>query len=303
MDILSILSFFLVVVLSPLLFGIVNRTKAFFAGRKGGPLLQLYYDIFKLLRKGAVYSSTTTWIFIAGPIVSLSAILAASTLVPFAGHRSLFSFDGDIVLFIYLLGLARFFIVLSALDTGSSFEGMGASREVQFAVFAEPALFLSLAALARMTGKISLSDIFSTLDMHSWLSFGPALFLVIGSLFIVFLAENCRIPVDDPNTHLELTMIHEVMVLDHSGVDFAGILYGAALKFWLLGSLLAGMFFGMYSHGWVCDYAVFIIGMILFSVIVGIVESVFARLRLLKVPHLLMVALSLSILALTFQMR
>lgn len=288
---------------SPFLFGIINRTKAFFAGRKGSPLLQPYYDIFKLLRKSAVYSMTITRVFIAGPIVSLSALLCASLLVPFAGHTSFISFDGDIVLFIYLFGLARFFTVLAALDTGSSFEGMGASREVQFAVFSEPALFLSLAALARVTGKTSVSGIYSNLTLNSWASWGPGLFLAAGALFIIFLTENSRIPVDDPNTHLELTMVHEVMVLDHGGVDFAYILYGAAIKFWLLGTLLAGMFFGVYSRGWIVDYALFIIGMILLAVIVGVVESVLARLRLLKVPHFLIVALALSVLAVAFAVR
>lgn len=299
----KIAQFILVLVLSPFLLGVINRTKAFFVGRKGSPLLQLYYDILKLLRKGAVYSKTTTWIFIAGPIISLSAIIIAAMFIPFAGHSSLMSFDGDIVLFIYLLGVARFFTVLAALDTGSSFEGMGASREVQFALFADPALFLSLAVFARVTGEISISGIFQNAVMHSWVAHGPLIFLVIGSIFIVFLAENSRIPVDDPNTHLELTMIHEAMVLDHGGVDLACILYGAAIKFWLLGTLLTGAFFGAYSRGWVIDSGIFILGMIGLSVIVGVAESILARLRLLKVPHFLIIALALAIVALILTMR
>lgn len=299
----KIAQFILILILSPFLFGVINRTKAFFAGRRGSPLLQLYYDIFKLLRKGAVYSTTTTWVFIAGPIVSLSAVIIASLLIPFAGYPSFISFDGDIVLFIYLLGLARFFTVLAALDTGSSFEGMGASREVQFAVFAEPALFLSLAALARVTGRMSLSDIFSNIPMYSGAASGPLIFLVLGAIFIVFLAENARIPVDDPNTHLELTMIHEVMVLDHGGVDFAYILYGAAIKFWLLGTLLAGMFLGRFSCGGVIDNVIFVLGMIFLAVVIGVVESTLSRLRLLKVPHFLIVASALSVVALILTMR
>lgn len=300
---IKIAQFILMLMLSPFLFGVINRTKALFAGRKGSRFLQLYYDIFKLLRKGAVYSATTTWIFIAGPIMSLSAVIIASMLIPFAGHNSIISFDSDIVLFIYLLGLARFFTVLAAIDTGSSFEGMGASREVQFAVFAEPALFLSLAGLARVTGKLSLSGIFSNEIMNSWVTHGPLIFLIFGAIFIIFLAENSRIPVDDPNTHLELTMIHEAMVLDHGGVDFAYILYGAAIKFWLLGTLLVGMFFGAYSRGWVIDSIIFISGMVLLAVIVGVVESILARLRLLKIPHFLIIATALSVVALLLTMR
>ncbi len=299
----KIIQLTVVLALSPFLFGVINRTKAFFAGRHGSPLLQPYYDIFKLLQKGAVYSRTTTGVFIAGPMVSLSALIAATCLVPFAGHPSLIQFDGDIILFIYLLGLARFFTVLAALDTGSSFEGMGASREIQFALFAEPALFLSLAALARVTGRLSFSGIFSPEVMNSWSVYGPVVFLVLGALFIIFLAENCRIPVDDPNTHLELTMIHEVMVLDHGGVDLAYILYAAAIKFWLLGTLLAGMFLGTFSRGWMIDSVLFVLAMVFLAVIVGVVESTLARLRLLKVPHFLIIALALSAVALILTVR
>lgn len=300
---MKVAQFVLILIVSPFLFGVINRTKAFFAGRKGAPLFQLYYDIVKLLRKSAVYSTSTTWVFIAGPIVSLSAVIIASFIIPFAGHSSIISFDGDLVLFFYLLGLARFFTCLAALDTGSSFEGMGASREVQFAVFSEPALFMSLAALARLTGKSSLTDIFGSSQIHSWVSYGPLLCLVLAALFIVFLAENSRIPVDDPNTHLELTMVHEVMVLDHGGVDFAHILYGAAIKFWVLGSLLTGIIFKESSYGWGVDAIIFIVLMVLLAVIVGIVESTMARLRLLKVPHFLLVALSLSLVAFIISLR
>ena len=299
----KILQFIFILIFSPFLFGVINRTKAFFAGRKGRPLLQLYYDIFKLFQKGAVYSKTTTWIFIAGPIVSLSALIIASMMIPFAGHSALIAFNGDIVLSIYLLGLARFFIVLAAIDTGSSFEGMGASREVQFSVFAEPAIFLSLGALVRVTGKLSLSEIFSNMTMSSWLTYGAPIFLVIGALFIVLLAENSRIPVDDTNTHLELTMIHEVMVLDHGGVDLAYILYGSAIKFWIFGTLLTGMFSGIYFFKGIAGNCVYVLEMIVLAVIVGIVESTLARLRLLKVPHFLIIAIALSIVALILTMR
>ena len=300
---IKIIQFIAVLLLSPLLFGIISRTKAFFAGRRGAPLLQLYYDLFKLFQKGAVYSTTTTWVFVAGPIIGLGAALAALTLVPFAGHPALFAFNGDLILFIYLLALARFFAVIAALDTGSSFEGMGASREIQFAAFAEPALFLSLAALARVTESLSLSSIFSHLAARPSAMAEPALFLIIGALLIVFLAENSRIPVDDPNTHLELTMIHEVMALDHGGVDLGYILYAAVIKFWVLGTLIAGIFFPGHWQGRPEGCVVFVLGMAALAFVVGIVESVLARLRLVKVPHFLIVSLALSILALAFTMR
>ena len=299
----KIVQYFAILLVCPFLFGVINRTKAFFAGRKGRPLLQLYYDIIKLLYKGAVYSRTTTWIFIAGPVISLCALCSASLLIPFAGYPSLISFDGDLVLFIYMLGLARFFTVLAALDTGSSFEGMGASREVQFAVFAEPAIFLSLATLVRITGQVSLSEIFAEPVITRSAEYGPSILLVLGAVFIVFLAENCRIPVDDPNTHLELTMVHEVMILDHGGIDLAYVFYGSAVKFWLLGTFLVGVFLGKYSFGWVINSVVFVFGMLLLAVVVGVAESVLARLRLIKVPHLLIIALTLSVVALILTMR
>jgi formate hydrogenlyase subunit 4 len=224
-------------VLAPLLVGVINRTKAFFGGRHGQPLLQPYRDILKLARKGAAYSETTTWIFRAGPLVSLAATLLAAALMPYAGRDAVLAFEGDLVLFAYVLGLGRFFTVIAALDTGSSFEGMGASREVAFSALAEPALFLALAALARKAGSLSLSGIFSVVGGELWMEAGPALALVAATLIVIALAENARIPVDDPNTHLELTMIHEVMVLDHGGPDLAFVLYGVALKLWILGTL------------------------------------------------------------------
>lgn len=299
----ALLRFFLVLLLSPLLFGVINRTKAFFAGRRGAPLLQLYYDIFKLLRKGAAYSASTTWVFVAGPLAGFSAILVASLLVPFAGQPALVAFDGDVVLFLYLLGLARFFTVLAALDTASSFEGMGASREVQFAVFAEPAFFLSVAALARLAGSSSLSGILAGRALFSWVSQGPLICLILGALFIVLLAENARIPVDDPNTHLELTMIHEVMVLDHGGVDLAFILYGAAIKFWILGAVLTGIVFGAGAPGGGVALPVFVLSMLALAVLVGAVESTLARLRLFKVPHFLIIASALSMVGFILALR
>src|SRR5206468_6117214 len=197
-------------------------------------------DLRKLMAKGAVYSRTTSWVFRAGPVIGLAAIIIAAALVPF-GAPALVSFPGDLLLFVYLLALARFLTVIAALDTGSSFEGMGASREVTFATLAELALLLGLAAIARKTGSLSLSTMLPNVTVGVWAQAAPPLALVAIALLVVFLAENGRIPVDDPATHLELTMIHEVMVLDHGGPDLAFILYGAAIKMWLFGALLIGL--------------------------------------------------------------
>jgi len=293
----------LALVFAPLLLGIISRTKAVVAGRVGQPLLQPYYDIWKLLQKGAVYSSTTTWVFRAGPMVGLSTILVVLALLPFGGIPALLAFPGDLVLFAYLLGLMRFFTVLAALDTGSSFEGMGASREVTFSALAEPALFLGLAALARQTGTFSLSPMFENITTESWIQAGPAFVLLAAAFLVVFLTENARIPVDDPATHLELTMIHEVMVLDHSGLDFAFILYSSALKLWLLGTLVVSILVPVHQSAVWLNIAAALAGMVGLAVFTGLIESAMARLRLLHVPQLLVGASVLATLALVLVLR
>lgn len=290
-------------VLAPLLFGLVNRTKALFAGRAGQPLLQAYHDLWKLLHKGAVYSRTTTFIFRAGPMVGLAAALVALFLLPAAGLDAPAAFGGDVVLFAYLWALARFFTVLAALDTGSAFEGMGGSREVQFSALAEPALFLCLGALARVSGELSLSGLFGGVTSAAWGAEGASLALVAVALFVVVLAENARIPIDDPTTHLELTMIHEVMVLDHGGPDFAFVLYGSALKLWILSALVVNVAVPVRTGQPWLDGAAFLGGMAVLAVLIGIVESTMARQKLLRVPHLLLGAGAMSALALVFLVR
>lgn len=288
--------------LPPLLLGIVNRTKAIVAGRKGPPLVQPYLDLAKLLRKGAVYSRTTSWVFRAGPVVGLSAIAAAGLLLAMGGAPALVSFTGDFVLFAYLLGLSRFATALAALDTGSAFEGMGAAREVTFASVAEPALFLCLLVLARATGSLSLSGMLGAALPGAWSSAAPALLLAAIGLFVVALAESSRIPVDDPNTHLELTMIHEVMVLDHGGPDLALILYGASLKLFLFGAILSRLVLG-HAGGALASELLFFAGLLAFAVGVGLVESFMARLRMIRVPQLLVGASVLSAFALVLLLR
>ena len=299
----SILHPALAVLLAPLLPGVINRTKAFFAGRKGPPLLQSYFDLWKLFRKGATYSRTTTWIFRAGPIVNFACLLAALALVPLGRVPAPLAFAGDWILLAYLLGLGRFFTAIAALDTGSSFEGMGASREVQFATFAEPALLVGLAALARQAQSLSLSTIYAGISLGSWAHAMPMLSLLAAGFFVLFLAENCRIPVDDPNTHLELTMIHEVMVLDHGGVDFGFVQWGAALKLWVLGTLLIGLFPPGTSGLPLLDLAFGVAGMLALAVATGAAESIMARVRLLRVPQLLVGAGVLCALGLLLTFR
>lgn len=287
----------------PLLLGVVGRVKARVAGRQGAPLLQPWRDLVRLSRKGAVYSRTGTWVFRAGPVVGLAAILAAGLLVPMGAPAATLSFAGDFALLAALLGLARFVMVLAALDTGSSFEGMGAAREVTFSALAEPALFLGFVSLVRSTGGLDLTHLLGDGLASAWRSDGPALLLVALSFFVVALAECGRIPVDDPATHLELTMVHEVMVLDHSGPDLALLQYGAALKLYLLGALVVKLALGARPSDPLAALAAFALGQLLFALLIGLVESNMARLRLSRVPQLLIGASVLSGFALVLLLR
>jgi formate hydrogenlyase subunit 4 len=281
----------ILLVMPPLLLGVINKTKAWFAGRVGPPLLQPYFDLLRLMRKGMVVSTTTTWIFQAGPIITLAAILLAAMLVPLGRFDSPLHFTGDLVLFVYLLALGRFFTTAAAMDTGSSFEGMGAAREVTFACLSEPALLLALLVLVKLSGSLSLTPM-----LHSPMSVGFAEFpiaslLLIGvGLFIVLLAENSRIPVDDPNTHLELTMIHEVMVLDHSGPLLGVILYRAAIKLFILSAIVLHVIAPFTLGVALIDWPVFVLEMLAVAIVIGVVESVMARLQLRHVPTLLIAA-------------
>ena len=294
---LRVLHPLLALALSPAMVGVINRVKARFAGRVGPPLAQPYYDLAKLLRKGAVYSRTTTWLFRAGPIVSLAAALVALGLVPLGTLPAAFSFAGDFFVLASLLALGRFVTVLAALDTGSAFEGMGASREVHFSALAEPALLLGLVSIARWAGATSLATISRRVDPAMWLEIGPPLALIAIALLVVMLAENARIPVDDPNTHLELTMIHEVMVLDHGGPDLAMILYGQCLKLWILGALVVGLL-PLGALAPLVALGAGVAAMFALAALIGVVESTIARLRMTRVPSMLVGAGALSALAL-----
>ncbi len=283
--------------LAPLLLGLINRTKAVVAGRRGPPLIQPYRDVVKCLRRGAVYGEVTSWLFRLGPVVNLATLVAALLILPFGGVGAVVSFPGDLIVLAGLFALGRFVTVLAALDTGSSFEGMGASREVHFAALAEPALLVALAVLVRVTGGLSLSEIYGAVTIAAWARALPALALVAMTLVVLELVENTRIPVDDPTTHLELTMIHEVMVLDHSGPDFAYIQYAAALKLWIFGALFVGLVVPLRSGSLWLDGGAALLGMAGLAVVIGLVESAMARYRLTRVPQFIVGAATLSAVA------
>lgn len=293
----------LALTMPPLLPGVIAKTKALFAGRVGPPVLQPYYDLFKLVRKGSVFSTATTWVFQAGPVVGLGTTVVALLLIPLADSSAPIAFTGDLILLAYLLALGRFFTALAALDTGSSFEGMGAAREVTFACLAEPALFLGLLVPARLSGSLQLSTMLSSpLGSHGSTA-GASLVLVLLSWFIILLAENSRIPFDDPNTHLELTMIHEVMVLDHSGPAYGMILYGAALKLFVFAAMMVRLALPVPRGSPWLAWPAFLGGVLVVAVAIGVVESTTARLRLTHVPTLLVAACLLSAFGIVLMVR
>jgi formate hydrogenlyase subunit 4 len=286
-----IIQLVLVLLLPPLLLGIINKVKAWFGGRVGPPWLQVYYDLWKLAQKDTVFSRTTTWIFRFGPMVVLVTTLAATLMLPLHPDRPTW-FTGDFPLFAYLLAAGRFFMVLAAADTGRPSEGMrqpgihlrlSASRSCYSACWSRP-----------VTQQFDLAGMFAgKLTVAAAGSHGliyAALLLVMVSWFIVLLAENSRIPFDDPNTHLELTMIHEVMILDHSGPALGVIVYSAGLKMFLFASLVVRLLAPLRTGNEWADWALIIAGIFLTTVAVGVVESVMARLRLIAIPRMLAAA-------------
>jgi len=287
----TVLHVVVLLLLPPLLPGVIAKVKAGFAGRQGAPVLQPYYDLAKLMRRGLVLSTTTTWMFRAGPVVTLATVLLAGLLIPIGGADAPVAFAGDLILFAYLFGLARFFTTSAALDTGSAFEGMGSAREVTFACLSEPALFFAFMVLAKISGSISLTPM-----LHApagTLSAGVAAPLVlIGiGLFIVLLAETCRIPIDDPTTHLELTMVHEAMALDHSGPLFSVILYASAVKLLVLGTVLLHVIVPFeFGRAWL-DWPLYVVEILGLAAGIGAVESIMARLQMRHVPYLLVGAM------------
>lgn len=282
---------------APLLGGIIVRIKARMAGRQGQPLLQAYYELWKLLQKGVVYSATSTWVLRAAPAMIVGAMMVAVLMLPFGGMRGVIAFDGDVVVFVMLLGLARVLTALSALDTGSSFEGMGASREMLLGVISEPALFIALGVMTRQTEHCRLAEICAVARSGAWAGQWPVLALVLAVMSVLMVIETARVPVDDPATHLELTMIHEVMVLDHSGPELGLMQYAHALKMWVWGVLCVNMVMPAWG-GWWQDTLAGLAGIVVVACGIGLVESSMARWRMTKLPQLAAGAAALGLLAL-----
>ena len=287
------LSILLILFISLFFNGIILRTKSITSGRKGPGILQPVKDVIRLFRKGSVYSETTSIIFRIAPVIYFSSVLMACLVVPIGSLKGLISFDGDFIFFAYILALGKFFSIISAMDTGSSFEGMGASREALYSMFAEPAFFILIGSFALLTGNTSFYEIFSKLHLGSSITYtlgGLAAFVLI----MIAMIENSRMPVDDPKTHLELTMIHEVMILDNSGFDLGLILSAGYLKFAMYGAIIADFFIGGLSLIWAIP--LFLLIQVLFAVTAGLIESFMARYRMSHNPQFILVLSSVSFL-------
>jgi len=273
--------------------GIISRTKSIASGRKGQGILQPVKDVLRLFRKGAVYSETTTIIFRIAPVIYFSSVLMACLVIPFGSFKGIVSFDGDFIFFAYILALGKFFTIIAAMDTGSSFEGMGASREALYSMFAEPAFFILIGSFALFTGHTSFYDIFSTLHLGSSITYLLGL-LATFVLIMIAMIENSRMPVDDPKTHLELTMIHEVMILDNSGFDLGLILSAGYLKFAMYGAIITGFFIGDLPVVWTIP--AFLMIQFFFAVTAGLIESFMARFRMSHNPQFILALSSVSFL-------
>ncbi len=271
------ISFALIIITSLFFMGIIIRTKSIASGRKGPGIFQPMKDVIRLWKKDAVYSKTTSFVFQIAPSIYFASVLMAILVIPFGQYKGIISFEGDFVFFAYVLALGKFFSIISAMDTGSSFEGIGASREALYSMLAEPAFFILMGSFALFTGHTSFHDIFISLHFGSYISYALGV-LATFILIMIAMIENSRMPIDDPKTHLELTMIHEVMILDNSGFDLGLILFATNLKFAMYGALIANFFianFQMYL-----TIPIFFAVQIIFAVIVGILESFSARFRM-----------------------
>ena len=278
---ITIINILILLFIPFLMLGVIKKTKAFWAGRKGVNLLQPLWDFIKLMKKDTVYSATTSWLFRVAPMIMLGTTLFAALFVPLVNGFAIINIQFAFIIFAYVLALGKFFSLLSALDTGSSFEGMGASRETCFSTIVEPAFFIAMASVAALSQNYSflnLKTILSNAGVYGYL----IITLLAFTLFVMLLIETCRVPVDDPTTHLELTMIHEVMILDNSGQDLGLITWASSIKLFLFEALIANLFLPLGLNE-ILSVVLFLVLTTLISILVGTIESAMARFRMTHV--------------------
>lgn len=287
------LSLVLILITAPFFVGIILKVKAKFAARKMPSILQPIYDVSRLFKKGAVYSTTTSIIFKIAPLVYFSSVVIAAFFIPIGSLKGVLSFNADFVYFAYLLAFGKFMMIIAAMDTGSGFEGMGANREALYSMLIEPAFFILIVSLALFTENTSFYGLFKSLQISTNLSYILGLTAIYVLMYIAMI-ENSRSPVDDPNTHLELTMIHEVMVLDNSGFDLALIHVATWLKFSIYGALISNFIIQMeWPLYW--QLGTYFLIQVAFAGVVGLLESFRARNKLGKNPQWIIMLSAIAI--------
>ncbi len=291
----GIISILAIIIVAPLFAGIINKQKAIFTGRMGAPILQPYYELQRLFKKETINAKSSSFISQISPLINFVVVIFAAAMLPIGFWKPLISFNGDIILFAYMLGLARFFQILAAMDIGSSFEGMGAAREATFALFAEPIFFFTLGSIAFISGTTSIYDIYHSIRLDN-LSY--IVFIVICSIsaFLLSVTECSRMSVDDPNTHLELTMIHEVMILDNSGFDLFLYQYSGYIKLFIYAIIETSFFYPFGVQNYSLGLIVFVIVVLILSGALAVVETITSRFKMKNIPQYLLFATALGIL-------
>ena len=293
----KILNFTIIILVPFIMVGIINKTKAFWAGRKGASIFQPLYDFIRLIKKDFVISNTTSLVFKITPIIAITTAISAAMFVPLAFGHAIINIPAGFIIFAYTLGLGKFFALISAMDTGSSFEGMGASREACFTTIVEPAFFTIIASVMALTGNYTFDCLHKIIENAQ--GYGALLTVIaVVALFLMILIEGSRVPVDDPTTHLELTMIHEVMILDNSGSDLALISWANAIKMLLISSLIANLIIPQNVESFI-GAGLYLLIILALAVIIGTIESSIARIRMSHVFEFVFIMSSLALVVLS----
>lgn len=292
--ILRLLTDLIILLFAPFLMaGVIKKTKAFWGGRKGPSFFQPLYDFIKLLKKDFVISRTTSQVFKLAPIIMIVSVLFSSMFIPLASGETIFNVSGGLILFAYTLGFGKFFALISAMDTGSSFEGMGASREACFTSIVEPAFFITIGSIMVLSGNNTFESLRHILANSGHYGILIEIFTIV-VLFLMILIEGSRVPVDDPATHLELTMIHEVMILDNSGIDLALFTWANGIKMLLISSLIAFIVIPSGLNEWI-NILAYLAVIFVISIVIGTIESGMARIRMSHVFEFIFIMSSLAL--------
>ncbi len=299
----NLIQLLVILLLAPMVDGIIKKCKSLSQKRQGSPVLQMYYDLFKLIRKESVVSDTASWIYKATPYIVFSTAAVGALLVPISTLMPSVQFSGDIILLFSLLALGRFFMCLAALDTGSTFGGMGSSREALISSLIEPSILLSIFTIGLIADSTSIHQMMRAMTEVGNPFLHPVYILTFLAMLIIILAETSRIPVDDPATHLELTMVHEAMLLEYSGRHLALMEYGAAVKQLILMTLVANLFLPMDQlipfageGAFILSIALYAVRVIFLSVVIAITEISTVKFRFFSIPNLAALSFILSFL-------